>query len=354
MKICKKINRIVWAICFISGLMLISCSESRKAYYIGANNDTIAYLANKDWMSKTARIEIYKNHLLKRDSLHRCLYNYYKLDGYKTLVTVTIGEEIKAVFKFLLNEDSSEKASCNMSFGEPYEVETAKRYYQKDSVELQEIISLFGTDKCIVFQDAIQGNTDFYPEDYYAMCGNDGLMIFKKNFKEDTLRILNYAPKYVKKLNDDLSRNPSWGKSIILKSAKNIKYLSDVAKGSINKDEFMEDAQLTLISLNRHHITIFISLKILYQDILEKELEKYQLDKLEFGYIADKKKHVIESVLYMTADIFKNERTCTKIFNNIEKDLYLLGARSVIFKWGQKEEESRTMRVSPESLDDLK
>lgn len=56
----------------------------------------------------------------------------------------------------------------------------------------------------------------------------------------------------------------------------------------------------------------------------------------------------------MTADIFKNERTCTKIFNNIEKDLYLLGARSVIFKWGQKEEESRTMRVSPESLDDLK
>lgn len=349
MKNLKNVICLVWVVCFIASILLTSCSSKSK-YYIDNNNDTIAYLLNKDGSSKTAQIEGYENFLLEKDSVSKCLYNYYGLNGYTTLLSVKLEKEDEVSYKILLNEDSSVKAFYDMIS----QVITKKRYYPKDSLMLQEILSTLQVqlEEYKVFKE----QSDSYPIDYYAMYDKNGLMIYEKDFKEDTLRILDYVPSYIKDEYNSIDYSYKKGKQYILETAKKIRMFGNFAKECINKEEYWESAQIAISTLKKYQHDIFIKLRSKYIDILKNELEKYQINKMiienDNPYYLPIANRDIKCELYMSADVFISEKTCTKIFNNLKDELYILGINNVIFHWGVFSDDSHIMQTYPKPLND--
>lgn len=347
MKNLKNVICLVWVVCFIASILLTSCSSKSK-YYIDNNNDTIAYLLNKDGSSKTAQIEGYENFLLEKDSVSKCLYNYYGLNGYTTLLSVKLKKEDEVSYKILLNEDSSVKAFYDMIS----QVITKKRYYPKDSLMLQEILSTLQVqlEEYKVFKE----QSDSYPIDCYAMYDKNGLMIYEKDFKEDTLRILDYVPSYIKDEYNSIDYSCKKGKQYILETAKKIRMFGNFAKECINKEEYWESAQIAISALKKYQYNIFIKYRLKYMDILKEELEKYQINTIDiFGnnHLLNKATGTI-CVLYISADVFMSEKICSKIFNNLKEELYALGISRVIFHWGTLSTEFHSMDTSPKPLDD--
>lgn len=342
---------LVWMFFFMSGVILVSCSANSKTYYINENNDTIAYLLNKDRSSKTAQIEVYMNYLLKRDSVHKYLYDYYKLEGYKTLISVHKEKGEETLYKFILNEESSLEAFYDMLF----QVITAKRFYPQDSLILREILLTLQIEKCKVFK-AHSDISDYYPEDYYAIFDENNLTIYEKDFEEDTLRMLDYIPLFIKSEYKSIDYSDKWKKERILEIAKKIRLLGKFAKECIDNEEYWESAQLAISALKRHQQSLFVKMRSKYVNNLKDELERYQIDKIEMKndnpYLMPIGGEREFLNLYMSADVFINEKTCSKIFNSLKEELFTLGVNKVIFHWGVFSDESHIMEVSPKPLDD--
>ena len=326
-------------------------------YYIEQNNDTIAFLVDKNDSSKIAEI-VNWHFSLANDSIYEKIYSHYNLQGYTTFVKsheyldlddlyfhmpISVFPEHKYT-RLILDGNKDTLAYIVERNNNEGVIYTPTKYSQADSLYLRKLVSAFQLSNCRIYDTE---NWEDNELDCYAMFENRRLTIYEKPFKQDTLRLLNYGLDFIRSTyNVAKTIKSSEG---ILNRAIAIRDLGDFSKACTALLIYKDKAIEVIDSLKYYQPYILRRFRSNYVEVLKEELKDYKLDDIT---IYDDYEIHPRYELYMSSDYFISEKVCWKIYTARNNRIYLLGIQQVTYNWSINTDYDYVVKVKPKPLSD--
>ncbi|MBQ4588370.1 MAG: hypothetical protein IJA95_03715 [Bacteroidaceae bacterium] len=315
-------------------LVFCGCNKIKNPYFI-EQNDTIAFLINKNDSLKIAEIENRKFNT-KDDSIYHRIYNYFELNGkFTSYITdnnvISIGDSTEKKYqnqyKLILDEQVDTIAYLE------YESYLSKKgviitpTLIKEEKKLREIANVFNLNECKFFNSFNKGKYDM---DYYAYYKQEKATFYEKPFIKDTLRILDYLSNLPGIMrfsgNDKL-----YSEEDVHKWALAIRDIGELAKKcKKNESKLIKKASENLIdSLTTHQKMFFWGLRTRYGKILERIFSDYEMEIFVDEFFEN-------TIMQASCDYFVSEDYAIKFLNARDNILRALNLRKVRFNWSMR------------------
>lgn len=330
----------------------LSCSNfNKQTYYVESENDTIAYLSERDDLSKVAKL-VNWHFDDYNDSVYKKIYSYFGLYGYKTIVQsqkhyseINMSALPEDECTRLVLDGNANTIACliqrNNDEGAIY---TPIKYTIVDSLFLRDLVSDFHLNYCKIYDVKVVENEQL---DCYAVADSKKLIVYDKPYQQDTLRLLDYGLFYIKNIYDSAKELAS--SKTILDNAIAIRDLGTFSIECMKKPEYKEKAVKVMDSLKFYQPYIYRRLRLCYEKILKEELEKYNIDNF---MLYDDSEIQSKYELYISSKYFISECVCHDIYKKRNNLLRLLGIEQVTFNWSIYANNNYVIRVKPKPLSD--